>query len=341
MGMLTASPTTRSPMRTTMNVNVARATLVTVSTVKSTSHHVTVFNVQKVLFVKSLPPNTVIKMLSASVPRDTLVMERTVAHLVHVRRTTVIHWPNALLTVQPIQWVSSVSARTVLMAMVSTDVVKPIHVTIVTPMPNVLSHQVTLEHQSRSVNAKHHTLVTVSNAEWVRSAQVTVQMDQSVGMVHVPAQTDTHGTTGELRSARTRTSARRKKTITAASMPLVPTRSTVDTSAHVTLDTLVRHTLTAVIHTLLVNKFLTCQLWLVLRHSLVLMVPTLISMPISAMVLAPSWDTTGLLSSSPLIRCSGLAMPSKLTTSRLFAHCSLSSKTWVKLFLSVKDHSVT
>merc|ERR1719213_155955 len=291
-------------------------------------------------------------MLSASVPRDTLVMERTVAHLVHVRRTTVIHWPNALPTVQPIQWVSSASARTVLMAMVSTDVVKPIHVTIVTPMPNVLSHQVTLEHQSRSVNAKHHTLVTVSNAEWVRSAQVTVQMDQSVGMVHVPAQTDTHGTTGELRSARTRTSARRKKTITAASMPLVPTRSTVDTSAHVTLDTLVmvlpvsrkklvRHTLTAVIHTLLANKFLTCQLWLVLLHSLVLMVPTLISMPISAMELAPSWDTTGLLSSSPLIRCSGLAMPSKLTTSRLFVHCSLSSKTWVKLFLSVKDHSVT
>merc|ERR1712198_311898 len=239
----------------------------------------------------------------------------------------------------------------VLMVMVSTDVVKPIHVTIVTPMPNVLSHQVTLEHQSRSVSAKHHTLVTVSNAEWVRSAQVTVHMDQSVGMVHVPAQTDTHGTTGEPRSARTRTSARRKKTITAASMPLVPTRSTVDTSAHVTLDTLVmvlpvsrkklvRHTLTVVIHTLLANKFLTCQLWLVLLHSLVLMVPTLISLPISAMVLAPSWDTTG-LSSSPLVRCSGLAMPSKLTTSRLFAHCSLSSKTWVKLFLSVKDHSVT
>merc|ERR1712019_157212 len=213
--------------------------------------------------------------------------------------------------VQPIQWVSSASARTVLMVMVSTDVVKPIHVTIATLMPNVLSHQVTLEHQSRSVNAKHHTLVTVSNAEWVRSAQVTVHMDQSVGMVHVPAQTDTHGTTGEPRSARTRTSARRKKTITAASMPLVPTRSTVDTSAHVTLDTLV------------------------------MVLPTLISMPISAMVLAPSWDTTGLLSSSPSIRCSGLAMPSKLTTSRLFAHCSLSSKTWVKLFLSVKDHSVT
>merc|ERR1712019_48724 len=83
--MLTASPTTRSPMRTTTNANVARATLVTVSTVKSMSHHVTVFNVQMVLSVKSPPPNTAIKMPSASVPRDTLVTERTVAHLVHVR----------------------------------------------------------------------------------------------------------------------------------------------------------------------------------------------------------------------------------------------------------------